>query len=164
MTHLGWTFLKKKLLLISSSISYPQESLRALSGSDPKLCHHAAGSSTKKKSPLSPLSPPPPPVAKKPAVSSLAVRFLQSAPTSPQRRVYPVYLRPEQNIPEVFNGSKFAPICVGARDDEDDDSDDGDGHIGSKAAAGGGGGSNTYEVNSRISRDDIVVTVRSAQV
>ncbi len=64
----------------------------------------------------------------------------------------------------MFNGSKFAPICVGAGDDDDDDSDDDD--FGSKAAAagGGGGGSNTYEVNSRISRDDIVVTVRSAQV
>lgn len=81
-----------------------------------------------------------------------------SVPTSPQRRVYPVYLRPEQNIPEVFNGSKFAPICGtggGASDDDSDDNGRASYNVNSAGGRGSAGG---------ISRDDIVVTVRSAQV
>ncbi len=106
---------------------------------------------------------------KKPAAaaSTAGSRQLRSAPTSPLRQgatstnlvvplppVYPVYLRPEQNIPEIFGerSSKFTPICLAtaAAADDDEDSD--------------GGARKSYEVNSRISRDDIVVTVRSAKV
>ena len=163
---------------------------------------------------------PPPPVAKKTAAASrLASRLLQSAPASPQRRlVYPVYLRPEQNIPgaekkeaagiklllvvafallfsaamggkhytvgskqddswlaelrriilwcdhklrfssskntcffiftDVFNGSKFTPICGGANDDEDDEDDeDKDGSGGGGGGTGDSGKMNRYEVN-----------------
>ncbi len=68
-----------------------------------------------------------------------------SVPASPHKRVYPVYLRPEQNIPDVYlggNDSKFAPIGVKNMEEE---------------------GFNK-KPRERISMDDIVVTVRSAQV
>jgi len=71
-----------------------------------------------------------------------------------------VYLRPEQNIPDVFS-TAFKPInennmCKADDDDEDDDKPN-------------GGDSNTGENQNSgdpttISRDDIVVTMRSVNV
>lgn len=94
-------------------------------------------------------------------INAAAKMMAASVPSSPQKRVYPVYLRPEQNIPDIFahSESKFAPIT--SREDEKEAGrrrrrgrsvDRGD-FKGDKAGA-----------NAGISRDDIVVTVRSAQV
>ena len=77
-----------------------------------------------------------------------------SAHSTPQKMVYPVYLRPEQNIPDVFANTKFKPIKGGGRN---------------QGPAAYHKQRVTEKVksdleNTRISRDDIVVTVRSAQV
>ena len=73
-----------------------------------------------------------------------------------------VYLRPEQNIPDIFANTKFQPIGGGG----------GGGHRGDKhqqqsqdgELRGAGGAKMQKNSPTRISRDDIVVTVRSAQV
>lgn len=82
-------------------------------------------------------------------------------PTTPGRNkckaVSPVYLRPEQNIPEVFAAARstgFKPIISEAtRQQPSSPSKDG----GERSKKGNQGGM-------KLSRDDIVVTVRSAQV
>jgi len=87
-------------------------------------------------------TPPPPQPTKK----TLAARLAASVPASPAKRIYPVYLRPEQNIPEVYAGNKFSPI-------DDSSTSNKENEVVLRRNDG-----------ARISRDDIVVTVRSAKV
>ena len=80
------------------------------------------------------------------------------------KAVSPVYLRPEQNIPEVFAAAStgFKPIpseaAASAKHKTSSPSKDGTAaEVVDKRKKGNQGGMN-------VSRDDIVVTVRSAQV
>ena len=90
-----------------------------------------------------------------------------AAPSTPVRSkckaVSPVYLRPEQNIPEVFAAAStgFKPIISEAamKHRTSTPSKDGVAGAGEKNCKKGGGGQGLT-----LSRDDIVVTVRSAQV
>jgi hypothetical protein len=73
----------------------------------------------------------------------------RSTPTTPEKKkIYPVYLRPEQNIPDIFATTTFQPISPGSVY----------------------GAERQLQLakdkhgKHKISRDDIVVTVRSAQV
>ena len=69
-----------------------------------------------------------------------------------------VYLRPEQNIPDVFS-TAFKPINennLRKADDDDNDSDHANDDLSSAEKAGSG--------EQTISRDDIVVTMRSVNV
>ena len=69
-----------------------------------------------------------------------------------------VYLRPEQNIPDVFS-TAFKPINENNLSKVDDDDDDDDRKNGeSNPDRDSGSGEQT------ISRDDIVVTMRSVNV
>ena len=86
-------------------------------------------------------------------------------PTTPGRSkckpVSPVYLRPEQNIPEVFAAAStgFKPIIADTAIKHRVLSPSKDGTAGA--------GEENKKVNQggrKLSRDDIVVTVRSAQV
>jgi hypothetical protein len=86
---------------------------------------------------------------------------LNSAPTTPSKKqvIYPVYLRPEQNIPEVFANAMstgFKPIGSS--------SSNCNGGIGAKQGNTPSDDSKKGSCGSIISRDDIVVTVRSAHV
>lgn len=77
-----------------------------------------------------------------------------------------VYLRPEQNIPDIFANTKFQPIG-GSRDKQQSQGGEMNGGAGSRNGGGGGGSGDAKmqkDSQTRISRDDIVVTVRSAQV
>ena len=76
--------------------------------------------------------------------------------------VYPVYLRPEQNIPEVFGNTQFKPIEGG--EVESDRGVAGSAGGVAKGQEKGGVAEKEGEKQQPISRDDIVVTVRSAQV
>ena len=98
---------------------------------------------------------------------------LSSAPTSPAKNkvVYPVYLRPEQNIPEVFAAAStgFKPIISEAQVMQQQQQQ----QKGRSVENGGGSKNGVEGVKSGnkggiggdgITRDDIVVTVRSAHV